>query len=65
MALEQVSCCGPAQRLPGTVVDLICEGGQVIGAVSTQVALLGEVVGQQPFMFSLLPRCQGLARWQK
>ncbi|GJF31256.1 hypothetical protein KNE206_39560 [Kitasatospora sp. NE20-6] len=57
----------PTERLARAVVELLGDGdgGQVLGAVGREVGALGKYWRSRPLVFSLEPRCQGLAGSQK
>ena len=55
----------PAERLAWPGVEFGGDLEQPLGRVHGQVGALGEVLAQEPLVFSLLPRCQGLCGSQK
>lgn len=56
----------PAERFAWAAVELVGDGGQVLGAVDPRRSVpLGKYCRSRPFVFSFEPRCQGLAGSQK
>ena len=59
--IEHLAGSLQCQGLAGSVVEFVGDGVQVgLCQVPEVGAALGEVLAQQPLVFSLEPRCQGL-----
>lgn len=52
----------PAERLSGPGVQLSRRGLQFFPAALRQIRSFGEMLPEQPFVFSFDPRCQGAMR---
>jgi len=55
----------PPQGLARAVVEFVLDVLEVFGGVDGEVRALGDVVPEQPIVFSLVPRCHGECGSQK
>ena len=63
--IQRLGRCSPVQRFSRTSVERQSDSVQVNRAVQAQVRAFGKYCLSSPFVFSFVPRCQGLRGSQK